>query len=141
MATVNRFEDLEVWKKARNLSIEIHKKISAENMSKDYRLKDQMNGSSGSIMDNIAEGFSRGGNIEFINFLSYAKGSAGELKSQLYRTFDRKYITQEKFDELYKATDEIGKMISALIVYLNKTVIKGDKFKNRQTNGAKPTEN
>lgn len=64
MATVNRFEDLEVWKKARNLSIEIHKIISAENMSKDYRLKDQMNGSSGSIMDNIAEGFSRGGNIE-----------------------------------------------------------------------------
>ena len=64
--------------------------INSEEFLKDYKLKDQINGSSGSIMDNIAEGFERSGRNEFINFLSYSKGSVGEVKSQLYRTLDRK---------------------------------------------------
>lgn len=131
MATIRRFEELEVWKKSRVLSQEIFKIISAGELSKDYKLRDQINGSSGSIMDNIAEGFERGGKAEFINFLSFSKGSAGELKSQLYRAFDRKYISQHTFTELYDMTTEIGKMLNGLIEYLNQSEVKGSKFKNR----------
>ena len=82
-------------------------------------------------MDNIAEGFERGGNIEFINFLTFSKGSSGEVKSQLYRLLDRKYIDQKKFDELYLMLNEIENKTGALINYLNSTELKGTKFKNR----------
>ncbi len=81
MATINRFEDIEAWQKARFLAKEIQTISLNSALSKDYRLKERVNASSGSIMDNIAEGFERGGKLEFINFLSIAKGSAGEVKS------------------------------------------------------------
>ncbi len=91
MATIQRFEDLDIWKMARTLAEEVHELYTNHDVfSKDYRLKNQINGSSGSVMDNIAEGFERGGNNEFVNFLSIAKGSLGEVKSQLYRAYDRK---------------------------------------------------
>src|SRR3954452_20320867 len=109
MATVNRLEDLETWKLARMLAQRIFQLYTSSPLfSKDYKLKDQINGSSGSIMDNIAEGFERNGRNEFINFLSYAKGSTGEVKSQLYRALDRKYISQEKFDKLYLQSDTLA---------------------------------
>ena len=130
MATVKRFEDLEVWKKSRVLSKDVFEIITTGKLATDYRLRDQMNGSSGSIMDNIAEGFERGSKLEFINFLSFSKGSAGELRSQLYRSLDRKYITQEKFDDLIGKAEEIGKMTAGLIDYLNKSLLKGNKFKD-----------
>src|SRR5258707_1713404 len=102
MATITKFEELEIWQMARELANEIFEVFSnSEPFSRDYKLKDQINGSSGSVMDNIAEGFERGGRNEFINFLTYSKGSAGEVKSQLYRAMDRKYITKEQFDHLY----------------------------------------
>jgi len=132
MATINNFEDLKVWQKARTLCKEVYELIQKEKFSKDYKLKDQINGSSGSTMDNIAEGFGRQGNIEFINFLTIAGGSALEVKSQLYRALDREYITQTKFDELDGLIDEIRKMITALINYLNKNDFRGQKFKGRQ---------
>ena len=131
MATVKRFEDLEVWKKSRVLSKDIFEIITTGKLATDYRLRDQMNGSSGSIMDNIAEGFERGSKLEFINFLSFSKGSAGELRSQLHRALDRQYITQEKFDELFNKAEEISKMNGGLIDYLNKSLLKGNKFKDR----------
>lgn len=131
MATIRQFEDLEVWKKSRVLSQEIFNIISVGDLSKDYKLRDQMNGSSGSVMDNIAEGFERGGKAEFINFLSFSKGSAGELKSQLYRALDRKYISAQRFNELYAMATEIGKMLNGLMEYLNQSQVKGTKFKNR----------
>ncbi len=131
MATVKRFEELEVWKKSRVLSKDVFEIITTGKLATDYRLRDQMNGSSGSIMDNIAEGFERGSKLEFINFLSFSKGSAGELRSQLYRALDRKYITQEKFDELFGKAEEISKMNGGLIDYLNKSLLKGNKFKDR----------
>lgn len=132
MAMIKNFEDLKVWQKARILCQQIFELINESKFSKDYKLKDQINGSSGSVMDNIAEGFGRQGNNEFINFLTISNGSAMEVKSQLYRAFDRQYITQEKFDELSALIDEISKMIFAFIVYLGKSDLKGQKFKARE---------
>ena len=132
MATINKFEDLKVWQKARILCQEVFELIEKEKFCRDYKLKDQINGSSGSVMDNISEGFGRQGNIEFINFLTISNGSALEVKSQLYRALDRQYLSQTKFDELEILIDEIGKMIASLIVYLNKNDFRGQKFKDRQ---------
>ncbi|MEO7984453.1 MAG: four helix bundle protein [Bacteroidota bacterium] len=132
MATINHFEDLKVWQKARIVCQQIFELINESKFSKDYKLKDQINGSSGSVMDNIAEGFGRQGNNEFINFLTISNGSAMEVKSQLCRALDRQYITQEKFDELSALLNEISKMIFGLIIYLGKSDLKGQKFKARE---------
>ena len=131
MATIQRFEDLEIWKKSRILSDRVYPLTFKEPIANDFRLKDQMRGSVGSIMDNIAEGFERGSKLEFLNSLSISKGEVGELKSQFYRCLDNKYITQKLFDELYNLADELTKMITSFIGYLNKSKIKGQKFKNR----------
>ena len=131
MASIEKFEDLKVWQKARILCLEIHQLTKTGGFSTDFALRNQINRSSGSIMDNIAEGFGRKGNMEFINFLTYSGGSNSECKSQLYRAFDRKYITEEKLIELNNLSDEIGKMISSLITYLGGSDIKGFKFKGR----------
>ncbi len=133
MATIKSFEDLEVWQFARELSKKIYSLTFIEPIKSDYRLKDQMRGSSGSAMDNIAEGFERGSQFEFINSLSYSKGEIGELKSQLHRCLDNKYITQELFNELYNLADLLTKKLSAFITYLNASKIKGQKFKNRSS--------
>ena len=132
MATIQSFEDLKVWQKSRLLCTEIFSLTSTGSFSKDFGLKDQINRSSGSIMDNIAEGFGRKGNLEFINFLTYSSGSICECKSQLYRAFDRNYITEEKRKELSELADEVGKMISSLISYLGGTELRGIKFKARE---------
>lgn len=133
MATITKFEDLEVWQLARELAQAIFETYSNSiEFQKDFKLKDQINGSSGSIMDNIAEGFERSGRNEFINFLTFSKGSVGEVKSQLYRAMDRKYITKEQFDSLYEKADLIGKKNGAFIGYLNASEHKGTKFKNRK---------
>ncbi len=131
MATIQKFEELEVWQKARHLAKSIYQLTNQEPLLKDYRLKDQMRGSCGSIMDNIAEGFERSSRLEFINHLSIAKGEAGELKSQLYRALDANYIDEVIFDKLYARVDEIAKMITGFITYLNNSTIRGQKFKNR----------
>lgn len=129
MATITKFEDLEVWQKARTLCQMIFKLTQKESFSKDYELKNQISRSSGSIMDNIAEGFERGGNKEFIQFLGYSKGSAGEVRSQLYRASDRGHISEMEFKETYALADEVGKMIGGFTNYLLKGDYKGHKFK------------
>lgn len=131
MATITKFEDLEVWKLARLLSQSIYPLTFTDPVKNDYRLKDQMRGSAGSIMDNIAEGFERASQFEFINSLSIAKGEVGELKSQLYRCLDNNYVSQELFDELYEKADMLTKKITAFISYLNASKIRGQKYKNR----------
>ena len=105
--------------------------LSKSEFSKDFKLKDQINGSSGSVMDNIAEGFGRGSRKEFIQFLGIAKGSLDEVKSQLYRCLDRNYISQSEFEIVYKLTEDIGKRIHGFIKYLNTSETSGLKFKNR----------
>jgi four helix bundle protein len=133
MATITRFEDLEVWQLARDLCNQVYPLTFIEPIKSDYRLKDQMRGSAGSAMDNIAEGFERASQLEFINSLSYSKGEVGELKSQLYRCLDNKYISQKSFDDLYSRADKLTKKITAFITYLNTSKIRGQKFKNRNS--------
>ncbi len=125
MATIKTFENIEAWKLARLMCNKIGAFIDEERFKKNYRLIDQVNGSSGSIMDNIAEGFERGTRKEFIQFLGYAKGSCGEIRSQLYRALDRRYITEAEFDELYLMAINISRMIQKFIEYLLKSEIEG----------------
>ena len=129
MATIKKFEDLEIWQRSRSLCKKIYLILQYADLAKDYKLKDQINGSSGSIMDNIAEGFDRDGNKEFKIFLSYSKGSCSELKSQLYRALDREYITQQEFDTLYEELAELSKMIASFMNYLGRNDYAGNKFK------------
>ena len=125
MATIRRFEEIDAWKVARELSLKIGTIIDDGSFKKSYRLIAQIESSSGSIMDNIAEGFERGTRAEFIQFLGYSKGSCGEFRSQLYRASDRKYLTQEQFDELYSLAVRTSAMLQKLIEYLQKTEVKG----------------
>lgn len=129
MGTVKNFEDLEIWASARIICNDIFKIQQNTDLKSDYKLYNQINGSSGSIMDNIAEGFERNGNREFIQFLSVAKASCGETRSQLYRVLDRSYINKEEFKLLYNKLILLSKQISSFINYLQKSDLKGTKFK------------
>ena len=128
MATINRFEDLEIWQEARRLAREIHMISVETDLKNDFRLKSQIKDSSGSVMDNIAEGFERDGNMEFRQFLSIAKGSAGETRSQLYRLYDCGYITGDNLEMLKTEYEKLSGRISNFIGYLNKKDFKGNKF-------------
>ena len=132
MAKIEKFEDLEIWNKSRDICIDIEPLFETTNLGKRFSMKDQMDRSSGSIMDNIAEGFERNGNREFVNFLSFSKGSCGELKSQLYRALDKNLISQSEFDNLSVKIELVKNKIGAFMKYLNSTEIKGLKFNNKQ---------
>jgi four helix bundle protein len=131
MSTFTCFQEIKAWQKARILCSKIYLLATTTELAKDYKLRDQVNGSSGSVMDNIAEGFGRGGNKEFVQFLEVSHASACECQSQLCRILDRKYISKEKFDELYSLCGEIKKMIVSLINYLQTTDFRGIKYVNR----------
>src|SRR6478672_12929429 len=119
MATVTRFEDLEAWQKARILAKEIFSLPRETALGKDFRFRDQINAASGSVLSNIAEGFERGGRLEFINFLSIAKGSCGEVRSQLHQCLERDYINDEEFTKLYNLAIDVGNLLGSWIRYLN----------------------
>ncbi|MEO5594251.1 MAG: four helix bundle protein, partial [Chitinophagaceae bacterium] len=125
MATIKSFEDIESWKKARIVCKTIGGWIDAGRFNKSYRLISQIEASSGSIMDNIAEGFERGTRAEFIQFLGYSKGSCGEVRSQLYRTLDRSYINNKEFEDLKAEVMQISGLIQKLITYLQQSDING----------------
>ena len=129
MAVIKQFEDIEIWQLARELCKDIHKITNYESLGKEFRLKEQIRASSGSIMDNIAEGFERSGNKEFIQFLFIAKGSCGEVRSQLYRIFDNSYISENEFNTLKDKCLYLSKSISGFISYLKNSEIKGSKYK------------
>jgi len=125
---VSRFEELEIWKLARELYKYVFRITSLEPFCRDYKFRDQMRDSSGSISDNIAEGFERGGNKEFIQFLSISKGSCCETRNQSYRAFDSEYISQEVLDELLKRTDTLSRKTANLIISLKSSDRKGVKY-------------
>ena len=125
---VTRFEDLEIWQEAREICKLVYKITSSGPFEHDFKFRDQIRASSGSAMDNIAEGFNRGGNKEFGQFLWISLGSTGEVRSQTYRAFDVKHINEEKFNELLERTDKLGRKTFNLIDSLKDSDIKGIKF-------------
>lgn len=125
---IEQFEDLEIWKLSRALYKYVFEISSVEPFVSDFKLKDQIRAFSGSISDNIAEGFERGGNKEFVQFLYVAKGSCGETRNQSYRAFNSRYISQEILDELQNKTTEISQQIGNFIKYLRNSHYKGEKF-------------
>jgi four helix bundle protein len=133
VATITKFEDLEIWQEARRLSKEIIFLSKNTELKKDFKFNAQIKDSSGSVMDNIAEGFERNGNLEFRQFLSIAKGSAGETRSQLYRAYDNNYIDEEKLKYLIIEYEKLSVKIHNFITYLNKKDFKGTKFIDPQT--------
>ena len=130
MATIHRFEDLEIWQVAKKLSLKVFRLTETGPASKDFRFRDQIRSSAGSVMDNIAEGFERSGQFELVNFLSISKGSSGEVRSQLHRGIDQNYFSEHTI-ELIKEYEELASKISGFIKYLNQSEIKGQKFKGR----------
>jgi four helix bundle protein len=129
MATFQSFEEIEAWQKARGLTREIYAVSNKGAFSKDFGMRDQIRRASVSIMSNIAEGFERGGTREFIQFLSMAKGSSGEVRSQLYVAVGQGYIDKEIFEQLYALASEASRMITGLMRYLRKSNVKGVKYK------------
>ncbi len=117
---IERFEDIEAWQIARKLCKAVYELASSSGLGKDFSLKDQMTRSSGSIMDNIAEGFDGGTNREFVRFLQYSKRSCSELQSQLYRCLDQSYCTTKQFEELHTQINVTRNKIGAFINYLSK---------------------
>ena len=133
MATIKRFEDLEIWQLAFQQIKDFDIIAEDTTLNKNFPLKNQMDASSGSVMDNISEGFERSGNAEFKNFLTIAKGSNGEYRSQLYRCLNRKHIDQEKFKELYDKNVALGNKLMAFILYLQKSRFKGQRYKKPES--------
>ena len=122
MATAKSFEELGVWKNGKKFTVLIYKVTNSKTFSSDFSFRDQLRRASVSIISNIAEGFERNGNKEFIRFLKIAKGSAGEIRAQLYIAFELDYISNSEFKELYEEINLISKQLSALITYLRKSV-------------------
>lgn len=137
MATFERFEQIISWQEARELNKTVGKLIDEKRFENNFRLINQIEGSAGSIMDNISEGFERGGNREFMQFLYIAKGSCGELRSQLYRGLDRNYITEQEFNVISVHSMKISSLIQKLINYLENSPLKGNKYKEREKESAK----
>lgn len=117
---IERFEDIEAWKLARELTRKVYELTKGDAFSKDYGLKDQIREATGSSMHNIAEGFDSETNAEFIRFLRYAKRSCSEVQSELYVALDEQYISQDQFDETYELARQTRAAIRGFINYLKK---------------------
>ncbi|MGZ3998911.1 MAG: four helix bundle protein [Flavisolibacter sp.] len=133
MATITKFEDLDIWQFAKTQAEDFWQLDGSTPLAKDYSLRNQMNASSGSVMDCIAEGFDRSGNNEFKNFLVMAKGSNGEYRSQLYRCLYRKHISEEQFKAFYEKNIKIGNKLMSFITYLQNSAYKGQSRKQKDS--------
>jgi len=129
MNKIEKFEDIIAWQKARVLTRDVYAATKVGLFAKDFGLRDQIQRASVSTMANIAEGYERGGNKEFVQFLSNSKGSCGEVRSHLYVALDQNYITQEGFDQIYGAADEVGRLLSGFMGYLRNSDLRGNKFR------------
>lgn len=130
MAKFTSFEDIDAWQKARALTRCIYRISGQGEFARDFGLKDQIRRASTSIMSNIAEGFERGGNKEFVQFLATAKGSGGEVRSLLYVALDAEFIAQETFDDLHAKVTEVSRMLGGLMKYLANSELRGTKFQH-----------
>jgi four helix bundle protein len=129
MATFKKFEEIECWKRARQLTRRVYAITNEPAFARDFGLKDQIRRASVSVMSNIAEGYDRSGTAEFVHFLATAKGSAAEVKCQLYVAADQGYIQEDRFSELSALATETGSMVAGLMRYLRASGYKGTKFK------------
>ncbi len=129
MSRVKQFEDLEVWQKAREMARDIYGCATDGAFARDFGLRDQIRRAAVSVVSNIAEGFERGGDREFRQFLAHAKGSCGEIRSQLYIALDQEYLTQDQFEKLSARTIQVGRMLASLMNYLKTSGHKGQKYK------------
>ena len=137
---VKVFEDLEIWKEARHLTGDIYCLTSAPKFAKDFGLRSQIQSAATSIMSNIAEGFERAGNQEFAQFLYVAKGSCGEVRSQLYVAVDQGYISLSDSERLLISFKRLSSMIGSLINYLKRSGMKGAKYNSRSKTSSDHTE-
>jgi four helix bundle protein len=128
MNKIEKFEDIIAWQKARQLTKEIYTLSRQNPFGKDFGLKDQIQRASVSTMSNIAEGYERGGDKEFIQFLSNSKGSCGEVKSDLYVALDQGYITPIQFNQLYDQASEVSRLSAGLMSYLRQSGYRGKKY-------------
>lgn len=122
------FEELPVWQKARELVNYVYSLTRKDIFSRDFSLVDQIRRASTSVMSNIAEGFERGSNAEFIQFLYISKGSAGEARTQLYISLDQGYISKDEFKKCFDLCRDVSGQLSGLIEYLKGSNLKGEKF-------------
>ena len=133
MSKSKTFEDLQAWKDSRKLVRIIYKLSSVGDLSRDFALRNQMRRAALSVMANIAEGFERTGNREFLQFLSIAKGSAGELRSHLHAAYDSGFIQQEDYQHLSHSVLEVSRQLAGLMKFLKGSPYKGSKFEEMQT--------
>ena len=129
MSRIEKFEDIEAWKLMRKLTKEIYSITQSGDFARDFGLRDQIRRAAVSVMSNIAEGYERNGNREFLQFLSQAKGSIGEIKAQLYVAMDVGLISNIDFERLFNDATKVGQLIGGLMKYLTESGFKGSKFK------------
>ena len=132
MKKIERFEDIMAWQRARELTREVYNVAKVGQFARDFGLKDQIQRAAVSTMANIAEGFERGGDREFLQFLSTSKGSCGEVKSHLYVALDQQYLSPIQFDDLYNQSNEVGRLVGGFMTYLRQSEVGGHKFKRGQ---------
>jgi four helix bundle protein len=130
MAAIQQFEDIDAWKKARELTNAVYSCSGKGAFAKDFGLRDQIPRAAVSIMSNIAEGFERIGSAEFLQFLAIAKGSAGEIEAQLYPALDQGYMSREQFETIRTMTSSTKKLIAGFMNYLKRSNLKGQKYTN-----------
>jgi four helix bundle protein len=133
VATIERFEQIEAWQEARKLTNALYELTSEGKFARDFGLRDQIRRAAVSVMSNIAEGFERGGDREFIQFLSLAKGSAGEIRSQLYVAFDQHHLSQTQFEDLANQALHLGRLLAGFMNYLKKAQLGRVKYKPAET--------
>jgi len=129
MARITKFEDIDSWKRARTFANEIYKVTGTGKFARDFGLRDQIRRAAVSILSNIAEGFERGGDNEFLQFLSIAKGSCGEARAQLYVALDQAYISESQFATLSKSASDVSQLLSGFMKYLRQSTLRGSKYR------------
>jgi four helix bundle protein len=130
MATIKKFEDIQAWQKGRELKQAVYQQTKRGDFARDFALREQIRRAAISVTANIAEGFERDGNREFVQFLSQSKGSTGEVQDHLYTALDEKYISQADFDVLYNQAAEVSRLTASFMNYLRRAEVRGLKFRD-----------